>query len=68
VRDRLGKVALVHQDEVVGVYPTADEALSAGYQQFGYVRLMVKEIGDPAQTPALVSQVDIDHASVRRVR
>jgi hypothetical protein len=68
VRDHRGKVALVHQDEVVGVYPTADEALSAGYRRFGYVRLMVKEIGDPGEPPAFVSQVDIDHPSVRRVR
>lgn len=67
VRDHLGKVALVHQDEVVGIYPTADEALSAGYRRFGYVRLMVKEIRAREEPPDFVSQVDVAHPSVRRL-
>jgi len=66
VRDHLGKVALVHEDEVVGVFSTADEAGLEGYRRFGLVPMMIKEIRDP-DGPDLVPFVDINHPSVRRL-
>jgi hypothetical protein len=40
----VGKFALVHGDEVAGVYPTFDEALAAGYDRFGLDPFLVKEV------------------------
>lgn len=39
-----GQFALVHGDEVAGVYPTFDEARAAGYQRFELEPFMVKPI------------------------
>ncbi len=35
---------LIKDDEVVGFYPTREEALAAGYSRFGVVPLFVKKI------------------------
>jgi hypothetical protein len=67
VRDHLGKIALVHEDEVVGAFDTADEALLEGYRRFGLVRMMFKEIRDPAEPPDFISLVDINHPSFQRL-
>jgi hypothetical protein len=37
---------LIKGDEVVGFFPTRDEALAAGYARFGVVPLLVKEVMD----------------------
>jgi hypothetical protein len=63
VRDHLGKIALVHGDEVVGAFDTADEAFLEGFRRFGYVRLMLKEIRDPNAPLDFVSLVDPHHPS-----
>ncbi len=39
-----GKYVLVHGDEVVGTYDTQMAAISAGYERFGNVPFLVKEI------------------------
>jgi hypothetical protein len=41
-----GLFALVHGDEVAGLYPTFEAGLSAGYDRFGLDRFMVKEVTD----------------------
>jgi hypothetical protein len=39
-----GQFALVRGDNVAGVYPTFEAALSAGYDRFGLDPFLVKEI------------------------
>jgi hypothetical protein len=63
VRDHLGKIVLVHGDEVVGAFDTADEAFLEGVRHFGYVRVMVKEIRDPNAPLDFVSLIDPNHPS-----
>ncbi len=66
VREHLGKIALIHQDEVVGAFASADEAILEGYRRFGDVRMMLKEIRDP-DLPDFVSLVDFQHPSFKPV-
>jgi hypothetical protein len=63
VRDHLSQTALVHGDEVVGAFDTADEAFLEGFRRFGYVRMMLKEIRDPNAPLDFVSLVDPNHPS-----
>jgi hypothetical protein len=42
IPDHEGEYVLIKDDEVVGFYDTRDEALAAGYTQFGVVPLLVK--------------------------
>jgi hypothetical protein len=39
-----GKFALVHDDEVVGVYDTENDAIAEGYRRFGNVPFLVKQV------------------------
>ena len=39
-----GMFALVHGDEVAGLYPSFEAGLSAGYDRFGLETFMVKEV------------------------
>ncbi len=39
-----GMFALVHGDEVAGLYPTFEAGLSAGYDKFGLDTFLVKEV------------------------
>lgn len=66
VRDHLGQIALIHEDEVVGAFPTAEEAISEGFRRFGLVKMMLKEIRDP-DTPAFMPLADINHPSFQRI-
>jgi len=65
LREHRGKIALIHQDEVVGVFATLEEALLEGYRRFGFVRMMFPKIGDP-EGPEFIPHVDINHPSFRR--
>jgi hypothetical protein len=62
-RRHLGKIALVHGDEVVGAFDTADDAFLEGFRHFGHVRVMVKEIRDPNAPLDFVSLIDPNHPS-----
>jgi hypothetical protein len=64
VRNHLGKIALVHGDEVVGAFASAGEAMREGFRRFGYVRMMLKEIRDP-DPPDFISIVDCHHPSFK---
>ena len=66
VRDHLGQIALIHGDEVVGVFPTADEALTEGYRRFGLVRLIGRLITEK-DDPIFVPYADLDHPSLGRI-
>ena len=66
VRDHLGHVVLIHGDEVVGAYPTYDEAMTDGYQRFGLARLICRLITEKDE-PEFVPYIDINHPSVRRI-
>jgi hypothetical protein len=64
IREHVGKVALIHGDEVVGVFATADEAILEGFHRFGTDRTVVKEIRDP-DGPDFISMIDLRHPSVK---
>jgi len=66
VRDHLGKIALVHEDEVVGAFASADEAILEGFRRFGHARMMLQEIRE-TDLPDFVSLVDIYHPSFKRI-
>jgi hypothetical protein len=46
-RDHPDKIALIHGDDLVGVFDTLLEAMAEGRRRFGLEQSMVKEIGDP---------------------
>ena len=66
LREHRGKIALIHGDEVVGVFASPDEALLEGYRRFGLVRMVLMEIGGP-EGPEFISRVDINHPSFQRL-
>lgn len=41
-----GKYALVHGDQVHGLYDSVDDGLAAGYQKFGLEPFLVQEVND----------------------
>lgn len=66
VREHLGKIALIHGDDIVGTYPSMGEALADGVRRFGFARLICLPITEKDE-PEWVSNVDIDHPSLRRL-
>jgi hypothetical protein len=44
-----GAFALIHGDQIAGVYSTFDAALEAGYDKFGLESFLVKEIVEHEQ-------------------
>jgi hypothetical protein len=67
VRDHLGEIAVIHIDEIYGVFPTLFEAETAAFRRFGInARLVFRPITEKDE-PEWVSNVDINHPSVRRV-
>lgn len=44
VREAPGKFVLIYGDRIVGVFDTDDDALAQGYERFGNVPFLVKEI------------------------
>ena len=42
--DKVGKYVLIKGDQVLGIYPTRDEALSIGEERFLFEAFMVKQI------------------------
>jgi hypothetical protein len=67
VRDHLGKIALIHIDEVVGAFATLAQAEAEAFRRFGLnARLIFRPITEKDE-PEWVSNVDINHPSVRRI-
>jgi len=44
LKEQEGKFALIHEDEVVGVFDTYEDALAVGYKQFNLTPFLVKQI------------------------
>jgi hypothetical protein len=66
VREHLGKIALIHGDEVVGAFATLSEAQREGSRRFGNARLIFRPITEKDEED-WVSNVDINHPSVQRI-
>jgi hypothetical protein len=66
VREHCGKLALIHGDDVVGVFDTADDAIVEGTRRFGGARIVVKEIIAPGP-PDFISLVDVNHPSLQKI-
>jgi len=39
-----GKFALIHEDQVIGVYDSKPDAIAQGYERFGNVPFLVKQV------------------------
>jgi hypothetical protein len=52
-----GKHVLIHGTDVLGVYPTRDDALLAGYERFDHQPFLVKRI--QAKEEPVVTRQDI---------
>jgi hypothetical protein len=66
VREHLGKIVLIHGDDVVGVFSTLGEALTEAHRRFGMARMIFRPITEKDE-PEWISNVDINHPSVRRI-
>jgi hypothetical protein len=66
LREHRGKVALVHGNEVVGVFKDANEAIVEGIQRFGWARLVCRVIEEP-EGPVYFPHVDVNHPSFQRL-
>jgi len=49
--EHLGKWALVHDGQLIGVYSEFEEAADAACQKFGKGPYLIKQIGDPPVIP-----------------
>lgn len=67
VRDHLGQIAVVHGDEVVGVYATLFEAETDAYRRFGVHARLVFCLITEKDEPEYIAHVDLNHPSVRRI-
>jgi len=65
-REHLGEIALIHGDEVVGAFATLGEALREGFRRFGEARMIFRPITEKDE-PEWISNVEINHPSVRRI-
>ena len=45
-RGNRGRWALVHGDEVAGIYPNFDACLEAGYERFGLSPFLIMEVAE----------------------
>lgn len=66
LREHPGKVALIHGDDVVGVFDNANDAVIEGYRRLGWVRMVCYTITEPEE-PAYMPHVDVNHPSFRRL-
>jgi hypothetical protein len=66
VRDHLGKIAVVHGDDIVGVYDNVNDAALDVIPRLGWVRLFFMEITERDE-PVYIANVDVNHPSVRRI-
>ena len=66
VRDHCGKLALIHDDEVVGVFDNVDDAIHEAVSRFGLTKVVIKEIS-ASDAAEHISHVDINHPSFKRL-
>ena len=67
VRDHLGHIALIHIDEVVGAFPTLAEAQREASRRFGVNARLIFRLITKEDEEDYISNVDINHPSVRRI-
>jgi hypothetical protein len=67
VREHLGEIAVIHGDDVFGVFPTLFEAETAAYRHFGLNARMIFCLITEKDEEEWISNVDINHPSVRRL-
>jgi len=65
-REHPGWIALVHGDEVIGAFCSADEAILEAFSRFGMDQVMLKEIRD-SDLPDFVPLANPEHPSFRKV-
>jgi hypothetical protein len=65
-REHLGKIAVVHGDNLLGVYDNIDDAVLDSCTRLGHVRLVFFEI-TASDEPEYVFNVDINHPSFKRI-
>jgi hypothetical protein len=53
-----GKFALIHEDDLVGVFAAYEDALSAGYKQFGLNPFLVQKIQSVEQVQFVTRLLD----------
>ncbi len=44
LKEHEGQYVLIYRDEILGFWPSEDEALEVGYERFGLVPLLVKQV------------------------
>jgi hypothetical protein len=66
VRDHLGQIAVIHGDDIVGVYPTLYDAELDAYHRLGNVRLIFRPI-TAKDEPEFIPYMDINHPCVQRL-
>src|SRR6266702_6385030 len=67
VREGLGKIAVVHGDEILGPFATLFEAQTEAFRRFGGNARLVFPLITEKDEEEWVSNVDINHPSIRRV-
>jgi hypothetical protein len=65
LRQHRGKVALVHGDDVVGVYKDANEASLEGHRLLGWARMVCYAIIERNEEPEYIPNVDVTHPSFK---
>jgi hypothetical protein len=64
MRDHFGKIAVIHEDEVIGVFQTLGEAILEGYRCLGDAKKIFRKVGDP-DGPEYWPWVDITDPCVK---
>ena len=67
VREGLGKIAFVHGDDVFGPFATLLDAETEAYRRFGGNARLIFPLITEKDEEEWVSNVDINHPSVRRI-
>lgn len=58
LKDQEGKFVLIHGENVVDVFSSYDDAIKAGYQNFGLTPFLVKQIQSIEQVQFITRYVD----------
>jgi hypothetical protein len=66
LREHPGKIAVLHGDEVVGVFDNANDAILEACRRFGSARLVFRSITEEDET-AYIPNVDVNHPSFKRL-
>jgi hypothetical protein len=64
VKTHEGKFVLIHGDEISGIWDTYQDALSAGYKQFGMQPFFVKQILEIERVQFITRDISFPHADL----